>query len=683
MLAMGELVDGRFRIEAVIGEGGMGIVYAAHHLALDMPVAIKVLNHATSLQVEMGARFLREARAAAKLKSEHICRVIDMGELGDGDKFLVMERLQGEDLATLLVRKGPISSVDANQYLIQICNGLLEAHSLGIIHRDIKPANLFLTKRPDGSACIKILDFGIAAVLDANDGRLTSTNVQIGTPAYLAPEQLRGARNLDVRTDIWALGVTFYELLMGQRPFRSEPTSALTIEIATEPHQPLPVSVGRIGVIIEGCLQKNPADRYPDVATVLKVCAATAARESAQQQLVASSAPKEEQSSKSTLPRARPKQFMLGIGLAVAVFSAVELALYIMKRQATNERAAASDVAQPEPIWGPDYVSGPRLRAKIVRTAEGRSLVRGWFDRKMNFDCNIVENRCEPSSIFSGPDVCSDINCANIVGTLLRRPTASAEFDPKYSHGWDFAGAKGTHLIYEVESTDQGMFFIYSGENRKGIPWTKAVTGLNAGRVLLRKRSIYSEIATGTNTFEMWNIEGSSGRPNHDDYLRGNDFLSKIEPSVDRLSRIYLKGDDYRIYYNFFWDNKLKTKCIEQLTTDGQLRCLPIYFDVVVFTDSHCSKPILKIDADAFSKFDQLSKRVQVPKTNRRYFNERVPLQIFHVSQEIPLPKKQIYAFNFLYECIRTDFNLHNGNHYYALEETSPDEFEKLYEETE
>jgi eukaryotic-like serine/threonine-protein kinase len=267
------LIHGRFRVEKYIGDGGMGIVYAAHHLALDQPVAIKILNAEMSVRVDTGARFLREARTAAKLKSEHVCRVIDVGELDNGEKFLVMERLDGEDLAAMLARVGPMPVATAVHYIHQVCSALTEAHSIGIIHRDIKPANLFLTKRPDGTDCIKVLDFGIAGIIDASDGRLTSTHALMGSPAYMAPEQLRGSREIDAQVDIWGIGVTLYELIAGARPFRSEGTTALSIEIATEPYHPLPPGTESIASVIDRCLQKKPADRFVSVQALMATLA--------------------------------------------------------------------------------------------------------------------------------------------------------------------------------------------------------------------------------------------------------------------------------------------------------------------------------------------------------------------------------------------------------------------------
>jgi len=157
----GETLAGKYRVERVLGSGGMGIVLAARHLQLDERVAIKLLRPELARNGPVNARFVREARAAVKIKSEHVARVFDVGTLPDGAAYMVMEHLEGSDLAALVCAEGRLAEATAAEYVLQACEALAEAHALGIVHRDLKPGNLFLARRADGSPCVKVLDFGI------------------------------------------------------------------------------------------------------------------------------------------------------------------------------------------------------------------------------------------------------------------------------------------------------------------------------------------------------------------------------------------------------------------------------------------------------------------------------------------------------------------------------------------
>src|SRR5262245_2470661 len=168
------------------------------------------------------SRFMREARAASRLRGEHVARVTDVGMPDNGTPYMVMEYLEGEELNTLIRRRGPLPVHEAVGYVMQACDAVAEAHSLGIIHRDIKPSNLFLTHKPNGEPCVKVLDFGISKTLTIApiEGDLTSSEAMLGTPHYMSPEQMRASRDADRRSDIWGLGVVLYTLLAGHRPFR-------------------------------------------------------------------------------------------------------------------------------------------------------------------------------------------------------------------------------------------------------------------------------------------------------------------------------------------------------------------------------------------------------------------------------------------------------------------------------
>jgi serine/threonine protein kinase len=246
----------------------MGIVVEATHLSLGTPVAVKVLRADAAEDPELLERFLREARSAARLRGEHVCRVQDFGTTEDGAPFMVMEYLEGEDLLSVVDRNGPLDATQTATYILQACIGVAEAHALGIIHRDLKPGNLFVVKQPDGRRSIKLLDFGIAKS-NAVDGRLTNTAKAMGSPAYMAPEQLKASGVVDARCDVWALGVTMFELLTEQRPFKGDTPYELAIAISTETPEPLPPSVpAELAAVVMRCLEKNLDRRYRDVAAL-------------------------------------------------------------------------------------------------------------------------------------------------------------------------------------------------------------------------------------------------------------------------------------------------------------------------------------------------------------------------------------------------------------------------------
>lgn len=273
-VAPGEILEGKYRVERIIGAGGMGVVVEAMHLDLDLPVALKFLLAEASRSGEALTRFLREGRAAAKLQSEHVARVLDVGKLASGEPYLVMEFLVGSDLSQVLQHQGPQSIDRAVSYVIQACDAIAEAHASGIIHRDLKPSNLFLTQRNDDSYVIKVLDFGISKTLPSNDhtptADLTCTQAILGSPAYMSPEQIRSTKNVDHRTDIWSLGVVLCELLTNQAPFQADSIAGLIAAIVSEPAAPIvqlrPDLPPELGAIVMRCLQKEPSERYSSVA---------------------------------------------------------------------------------------------------------------------------------------------------------------------------------------------------------------------------------------------------------------------------------------------------------------------------------------------------------------------------------------------------------------------------------
>jgi eukaryotic-like serine/threonine-protein kinase len=274
----GDILAGKYQVERVLGSGGMGVVVAARHLELDERVAVKfLLPHAVG-STQAAARFVREARAAVKIKSEHVARVIDVGRLENGAPYMVMEFLDGRDLSALTAA-GPCPIEDAIDYVIQACDAMAEAHSRGIVHRDLKPANLFLTQRADGSPVVKVLDFGISkvAVPDASEPSLTRTATPMGSPLYMSPEQMRSARDVDWRTDVWSLGAIAYELLTARTPFWAESYPELCVAIlSTEPipiRQLRPEVPAELERAVMRCLRKDPAARFGNVGELARALA--------------------------------------------------------------------------------------------------------------------------------------------------------------------------------------------------------------------------------------------------------------------------------------------------------------------------------------------------------------------------------------------------------------------------
>jgi len=265
----GTVLVGKYRVESVLGRGGMGMVYRARHLALGEDVAIKILRADVSLDEETVMRFMREAQSAVKLKSEHVARIQDVGTGEDGLPFMVMEFLQGADLGQMVDAHGAMSVPVAVDLVLQACDAIVEAHSLGIVHRDVKPSNLFVSFRPDQSAIVKVLDFGISKSANGSDMSLTQTQSMLGTPAYMSPEQMRSARSVDARTDIWSLGTVLYELVEARRPFEAESFSEMCVMVAVDAPARM-INAPAVEPIIARCLAKRPDDRFPHVADLMR-----------------------------------------------------------------------------------------------------------------------------------------------------------------------------------------------------------------------------------------------------------------------------------------------------------------------------------------------------------------------------------------------------------------------------
>ena len=276
-LDVGDVLAKKYRLERLVGEGGTGVVVAARHMQLDRLVAIKFLRTALASD-EIRLRFEREARAIGQIESEHVVLVLDVGTLDDGHSpFMVMEYLEGKDLARTLKEDGPLSIEDSVDCMLQVCEALEGAHAQGIIHRDLKPANLFLTRRDDGGPHIKVVDFGISKILDPKVLRgdrgpkeMTNAFTVLGSPRYMAPEQLRNSKDVDGRADLWSIGAVLFQLISGSSPFDADNNIHISLAVLTKeptllrsvaPHVP-----AELEAIVSRCLSKDRAGRFQSAA---------------------------------------------------------------------------------------------------------------------------------------------------------------------------------------------------------------------------------------------------------------------------------------------------------------------------------------------------------------------------------------------------------------------------------
>jgi eukaryotic-like serine/threonine-protein kinase len=283
------MVAGKYRVESIVGLGGMAAVIAATHIELDQKVAVKILLPDRAKEPDAIRRFVTEARAAAKLKSDHAARISDVGTAstpgGVVIPYLVMELLEGEDLATYIERHGRLSPSQAVDFILEACDAVQEAHSLGIVHRDIKPPNLFVSKNRDGESVIKLLDFGISKTAERaapsqksnpskSDVRsITGENEVMGSPAYMSPEQIRAMKDVDHRTDIWSLGVVLYELLTGRDAFQGTSIQDVMGNVVhTQPDRLeniAPDIPSDLSAAVHRCLAKDPTERFQSIAELV------------------------------------------------------------------------------------------------------------------------------------------------------------------------------------------------------------------------------------------------------------------------------------------------------------------------------------------------------------------------------------------------------------------------------
>jgi eukaryotic-like serine/threonine-protein kinase len=275
----GDVLVQKYRVDRVLGHGGMGVVFAAKHLGLGERVAIKVLSRSACEDRDALARLQREARILARVRNEHVVHVIDLGELENGTPFIVMEHLIGRDLGNLLEEQGRLAPERAVDFVLQACVALAAAHANSVVHRDLKPDNLFCVSRDDGAPLIKVLDFGISRFESSSEESalrfsVTSTNTVLGTPLYMSPEQLRNSKRLDARSDIWSIGVVLYELLAGFPPFSGHSFGDVAIRIATETPTALteldPPVDPELAAVVLRCLEKDREQRFANVGELGK-----------------------------------------------------------------------------------------------------------------------------------------------------------------------------------------------------------------------------------------------------------------------------------------------------------------------------------------------------------------------------------------------------------------------------
>jgi eukaryotic-like serine/threonine-protein kinase len=391
----GTLLAGKYRVERVIGRGGMGVVLAVRHEKLEQRMALKLILPDARAHDEAAARFLREARAAARIQSEHVARVFDVGELDSGEPYMAMEYLEGSDVASLIATRGTLEPQQAVDYLLQACEALAEAHARGIVHRDLKPGNLFLVERVGGDTTIKLLDFGISKVAPAaesrGDGVTTNTSSLMGSPLYMSPEQMLSSRTVDARTDIWALGVVLYEMLSGNMPFMAETMPEICALVMQSPPVPLerhkPELPGGLVRVVMRCLEKRPDDRFADVAELAKALAphgsalsnvsagriqrvlGSVAESAGAPALARNAGPPREASTRASWSDTRPpllagRRRLLWVVLPLAAL-ATGAGLFLASE---NRRAPIAAPSAPEPL-GHSVSGAPSLSAALPETA--------------------------------------------------------------------------------------------------------------------------------------------------------------------------------------------------------------------------------------------------------------------------------------------------------------------------
>lgn len=326
----GDVIAGKYEVGEAIGAGGMGVVFRARHLQLNTTVALKFIRPEHASDAGVASRFLREARAASRLRSPHANHVLDLGYLPSGAPYMVMEYLEGETVEARVRRLGPIPEREVAALVCQALDALAEAHALGIVHRDLKPANLFLQSRVDGSQSLSVLDFGVAKSRnpDIEHGlEQTALRTLVGSPAFMAPEQLAHGARVDARVDIWAMGCTIQAMLAGSPPFAGADLVDLTWAIRNQPPRELPRAVSRgMRACVLRCLRRDPAERFQSTSELRHAL-----------ELLA----KEPESGS---PRRRGGALAVGAALAVSALSVLALTAW----RGSHEAPTAPPTRSPE-----------------------------------------------------------------------------------------------------------------------------------------------------------------------------------------------------------------------------------------------------------------------------------------------------------------------------------------------
>jgi serine/threonine protein kinase len=364
----GDVLAEKYRVERSLGEGGMGVVVAATHLQLRELVAIKFLHPELAERSDLVARFVREAQAVVRIKSEHVARVMDVGKLPSGAPFLVMELLDGLDLGQLVRKNGPLPVPEAIDYLLQACAAIAEAHRLGIVHRDLKPANLFLTRKADGSPLVKVLDFGISKIQKTEEGQaaqeltLTTGDDVLGSPLYMSPEQIRTPRDVDGRADVWSLGAILHRLLTGRPPFEAETAAAVLAMIVADAPTPLrarrPDAPVELEAVVLRCLERDLSKRFPSVDELARALLpfATPGMSQAATWLYATS---------QSWPRADPSVDLAALRRAGEASSPSRSGSSGAASVSGARLAPAAATSQPSALAGPDVATGPSGSTRV------------------------------------------------------------------------------------------------------------------------------------------------------------------------------------------------------------------------------------------------------------------------------------------------------------------------------
>jgi eukaryotic-like serine/threonine-protein kinase len=399
-IEVGTVVAEKYRVDRVIGFGGMGIVCAGTHLELATPVAIKFMRPERGSDERTVARFLTEARAAAQLQSQYSCRVMDCGRLPSGSPYIVMEYLVGKDLRTLVSERGPLEVEQAVTLSLQACEALAEAHGKHIVHRDVKPENLFIAEGPGGAPLLKVLDFGISKQLSPlmTQRSLTDSSESIGSPLHMSPEQMIDPAGVDSRSDIWSLGVVLYEMLTGQFPFTGATGPQLCANVmTTEPISPqqhrAEIPDGLVRVILR-CLQKDRQRRFHDVGELSLALrqfggAGSALAAARVEQILGRTTPPPanvaEQHDETTdapssagsepiagIPGVPPRGLGLRFSVALVLVGVTGLAAYAVRHALAPSKPASETKLQPAPPVAPPAVDTPAPPSSIETIASAR-----------------------------------------------------------------------------------------------------------------------------------------------------------------------------------------------------------------------------------------------------------------------------------------------------------------------